>query len=263
MKGFHRKIINQLSTQKPSCYPQSSVNSAKSNCPSSYRHLSLFCSLTHCSATLIGVLMVSGCSPADTKVDASAPWQDAQDAGVVGFGDTNKIQLDGKNTTQSTQSNKTTTDKYINLSDRTVQSTAVIKAKRSISQSHSLEIENDAKAVKENLRNSYARLAAQRADVCPKLLQKNVDSNVIRRSNDLMIEDHCDYFIYPIPGQRIEVISSNDQIDTMLIAPNFHDFANGDYLATSAQKHIIRLAYDGITRKPDSMSYSVSVIVKE
>lgn len=99
---------------------------------------------------------------------------------------------------------------------------------------------SDAKQVKEGLRNSYARLAAKRADVCPKLLQTSVDNNVI---------------------EHILVKSNNDQIESLLVVPTLHNFANGRFLVKSSQKHVIRLKYNGANYKADSLRYDVSVIL--
>lgn len=206
----------------------------------------------------ISPLLMVGCTP-NEAVNTANEWQDADKAGVVGYGDRDKIILDDK----SDGTSRNHTSKYIELNDPVVESRAVIKAKQSVDRSRTHQSQQEADALREKLKNSYARLAAERADVCPKLLQKDVDSSVIRRSNDVMIDDHCDYFIYPQPGQRIQVVSSSDQIETLLVAPALHNFANGDYRILSSQKHIIRLAYDGAERKPNTMRYSVSVIVKE
>lgn len=206
----------------------------------------------------LSLVLMGGCTP-NEAVNTADEWQDADKAGVVGYGDRDKIILDNKGDGTS----RNHTSRYIELNNPAVESSAVIKAKQSIDRSRMQQTQQEAEAVREKLKNSYARLAAERADVCPKLLQKDVDSSVIRRSNDVMIDDHCDYFIYPQPGQRIQVLSSSDQIETLLVAPALHNFANGDYRVLSSQKHIIRLAYDGATRKPNTMRYSVSVIVKE
>lgn len=206
----------------------------------------------------LSLVLMGGCTP-NEAVNTASEWQDADKAGVVGYGDRDKIILDNKADVTS----RNHTSKYIELNDPVVESRAVIKAKQSVERSRTHQSQQEAEALREKLENSYARLAAERADVCPKLLQKDVDSSVIRRSNDVMIDDHCDYFIYPQPGQRIQVLSSSDQIEALLVAPALHNFANGDYRVLSSQKHIIRLAYDGATRKPNTMRYSVSVIVKD
>lgn len=99
--------------------------------------------------------------------------------------------------------------------------------------------------IEDNISNSYARLAAKRADLCPKMLQKALNHNLIERVAEVMIEDHCDYYLYPEVNQRLAVTLNTDQIEALLIVPTLHNFANGDYLVDSYDKHVIRLVYNG------------------
>ncbi|MGP9491133.1 hypothetical protein [Psychrobacter sp. AOP7-B1-24] len=121
----------------------------------------------------------------------------------------------------------------------------------------------EAENVKESIKNSYARLASERPDVCPKLIQKGVDSQVIKRTAEVMTSDYCDYFLYPQDGQKISVKVNDRQIETLLIVPILHNFANGDYQVESYDKHVIRLAYDGATYKPENLVYDVAVTVSD
>jgi hypothetical protein len=121
--------------------------------------------------------------------------------------------------------------------------------------------QQDVAEIEDNIKNSYARLASKYADICPKLIQKDVDKNTIERTAEVMVGDHCDYFLYPRSGQHIAVSLDNDQIEALLIVPTLHDFANGDYPVTSYDKHVIRLTYNGATYKPERLSYDVSVSV--
>lgn len=145
--------------------------------------------------------------------------------------------------------------------EATVTSAAVAKAELRIAKSHGKSTE--AHALEENLRNSYARRAANHTDICPKLLQKQVDSSEIIRSNDIMFDQHCDYFIYPQPGQHILVRSNNSLLEALLISPELHSFNNGGYIATSSQKHIIRISYNGIAHDPSPVSYDVVVKIED
>lgn len=120
----------------------------------------------------------------------------------------------------------------------------------------------DVKSIEERLTNSYARMAAKKADACPKLLQKNVDSARIERKNDIMKDDYCDYFIYPIKGQTVNVTSTDNRIETLLVTPIMYDFANGSYEVKETDKHVIRLQYDGIESKPDRLIYDIEVKIK-
>lgn len=211
-------------------------------------------------------LIIAGCTSEQPIASEVEAWQD--DSGVEGteiegikndqaMRDDQAINKAGFKTvgSRTTQHNK--------IADGRVTSAAVIRANQSIARSHPHDISNEVQALEESLRNSYARQAAKRADICPKLLQREFDTNVIRRRNDIMIDNYCDYFIYPQPGQRIKVISNNDKLKLMLIMPTLHDFANGAYSVVSTQKHIIRLTYNGIANRPSSLSYDVEVIVED
>lgn len=117
--------------------------------------------------------------------------------------------------------------------------------------------------IEDNITNSYARLAAERADICPKLLQKDMGNNDIKRVAEVMVNDYCDYFLYLNTGQRLDVDVDNRQIEALLIVPTIHNFANGEYEVTSYDKHVIRLAYNGATYKPERLSYDVEITVTD
>ncbi|WP_198333718.1 hypothetical protein [Psychrobacter namhaensis] len=119
----------------------------------------------------------------------------------------------------------------------------------------------NAEDIEENIINSYARLAAKRSDVCPKLIQEALGSQVIERTSEVMVNKHCDYFLYPREGQRISVSVNDSQIEALLIVPALHNFANGDYKVDSYDKHVIRLSYSGATYKPKNLVYDVAVTV--
>lgn len=119
----------------------------------------------------------------------------------------------------------------------------------------------EAKEVEESIRNSYARLAAERNNVCPKLIQEEVGSRTIERTAEVMIDDYCDYFLYPRSGQLISVGVNDSRIEALLIVPMLHNFANGDYKVESYDKHVIRLAYNGATYKPKDLIYDVDVTI--
>ncbi len=124
--------------------------------------------------------------------------------------------------------------------------------------------QQNAADIENNIKNSYARLAAQHADICPKLLQGNMGENTIKRTSEVMVNDHCDYFLYLRRGQHLSVILDNRQIEALLIVPTLHNFANGDYeVLSSYDKHVIRLAYDGATYKPKHLRYDVAITVTD
>lgn len=117
--------------------------------------------------------------------------------------------------------------------------------------------------IEDNISNSYARLAAKRADLCPKMLQKENDNPIMERVNEVMVDDHCDYYLYPEVSQRLKVTLNTDQIEALLIVPLLYNFANGDYIVDSYDKHIIRLTYTGPTYKPERLKYNVAIEVME
>lgn len=121
--------------------------------------------------------------------------------------------------------------------------------------------QQNAADIEDSINNSYARLASNYVDICPKLLQKDADNNTIERKAEIMVDNHCDYFLYPHRGQSLAVEVDSSQIEALLIVPTLHNFANGDYKVASYDKHVIRLAYDGATYKPARLSYDVAITV--
>lgn len=117
--------------------------------------------------------------------------------------------------------------------------------------------------IEDHIVNSYARLAAKRSDVCPKLLQQDVDSPSIRRRDEVMIDDHCDYFLYPHAGEQITVVVADPKIEALLIVPTMHNFANGEYQVDSYDKHVIRLSYNGAYYKPKRLKYDVTIKIND
>ncbi len=124
-------------------------------------------------------------------------------------------------------------------------------------------IEKNSKNIEDGIKNSYARLASKRSDVCPKLIEEEHGSQVIERLEEVMVNDYCDYFLYPRDGQSISVATNNRQIEALLIVPSVHNFANGGYQVTSYDKHIIRLSYNGATHKPKDLSYDVAMTISD
>lgn len=125
-----------------------------------------------------------------------------------------------------------------------------------------LERQQNADAVKESVQNYHAQLAADRNNVCPKLIQREVDNELIQRNEEVMRGDYCDYFLYPNEGQTISVSTSNDDLRVSLVVPTMHDFANGDYHVKSYDKHVIRLAYNGLSYRPENLTYDVDIRVQ-
>ena len=123
-------------------------------------------------------------------------------------------------------------------------------------------IAQNSENIEDSIRNSYARLASERADVCPKLIEEQ-GSQVIERVAEVMVNDYCDYFLYPREGQHISVATNNRQIEALLIVPVLHNFANGGYKVMSYDKHIIRLSYNGATYKPQNLNYDIVMTISD
>ncbi len=115
--------------------------------------------------------------------------------------------------------------------------------------------------IEDKIINSYARVASEQPHICPKLVQKKVDNAVIKRAAEVMINDSCDYFLYPKKGEQISVRLSTDQIEALLITPKTYNFANGPYSVHSYDKHVIRLSYNGASYKPEYFLYDVAIII--
>lgn len=116
-----------------------------------------------------------------------------------------------------------------------------------------------ARMVQEGLSNTYARKAANLRDMCPKLLVKDVDSNKIARHGELLKDNYCDYYLYPFPEDRINVLSNGTALNRYLIAPTQHNFADGSYLVETADKYVIRVKTTKTQRKP--VNYDIVVTI--
>ena len=120
--------------------------------------------------------------------------------------------------------------------------------------------QNSAK-IENSIIDSYARFAAKKSDVCPKLVEQNIDSPEIKRTSEIMVDDYCDYFLYLHKGDSITVDVSDSQLEALLMVPAMHNFANGSYAVTSYDKHIIRLTYKGSSYRPERLRYNVMIQV--
>lgn len=116
--------------------------------------------------------------------------------------------------------------------------------------------------MQEQQKRDYATYAAKTNFMCPKLLTRKVDDARIRRRNEVMKNNYCEYYIYPKQGQSIEVVSNDDRIERILVAPTIYNFANGAYIAKNKNRHTIRLNYNGASRKPADFRYDIEIIVK-
>ena len=123
---------------------------------------------------------------------------------------------------------------------------------------HALE---QGKEVAEAIEISKARVASKSPDICPKLLEKVVDSNSIVRSREIMRATHCDYFLFPEVGDTLAVgaVPKELALQVTLIAPVWHDFIEGDYVAQDAVRHDIRVARNTFTDRSTPINYDMSV----
>lgn len=97
-------------------------------------------------------------------------------------------------------------------------------------------------------------------DVCPRLIQKRVDSTQTVRQESIS-ERSCDYFIYPKIGDSVSVSVTNDSMKPSLIMPRYFDFANGTYRVIDSGRHVIRVEYDAISTKPDVLDFTIEVTI--
>jgi len=178
------------------------------------------------------------------KTPRHLPRSHAINSALLGAACLSIISMSGCHSEASTGNSALVTDSSIQQLEANTQSSTDI--------AESIKIEED-------IKNSYARLASKRSDVCPKLIQEEQGSQTIERISEVMVNDYCDYFLYPGEGQELSVKVDNSQIETLLIVPALHNFANGNYQVTSYDKHVIRLSYNGATHKPESLTYNVAI----
>ncbi|MDO5650969.1 MAG: hypothetical protein Q4G13_02390 [Moraxella sp.] len=95
---------------------------------------------------------------------------------------------------------------------------------------------------------------------CPRLLQQQVDNTMIAVES-VLFSPYCDYFLYPVQGQMIDVSLKNRLLKVELLRPMWHDFANGAYTVTQSGRHVIRVRYDGVQKQPKNIDYTVVVHV--
>lgn len=103
------------------------------------------------------------------------------------------------------------------------------------------------------------RISAQ--DECPKLVQKRIDRTSVSRQEQIL-GNACDYFIYPNVGEVVSVSVSDSRMKPYLDIPYYHNFANGDYVVVASGRHVIRLEYDSLERKPNIMNYVLEVNIR-
>ncbi len=172
-------------------------------------------------------------------------------AGCVSEGEPDLMPQDQDNAEQETKADTSTRSSRIHIVEP-VQPVSNVKIDPVVAQS--------AEMMKERLANTYARRAARRHDICPKLLVRNVDSNSLVRHGELLKDKYCDYFIYPVSGQYLGVTSNKASIQKNLITPDQYNFDNGSYLVQKTDKYVIRITHDGSgNRKPIDYDITISL----
>lgn len=117
-------------------------------------------------------------------------------------------------------------------------------------------IADSGKQIANQLEVSYAREAANVNNRCPKLVEFQLASQVITRSNEQLLKDSCDYLIYLNEGDRLQVAVSND-LQAQLITPVAFDFSQGAYIAPQFDKYTVRIRYNGSRFQPKNLNYNV------
>ncbi len=105
----------------------------------------------------------------------------------------------------------------------------------------------------------HESLASKHNNICPKLLQQQVDISVIRRSQEHLKGEYCDYYLYPKKGQFLNATSKSSALDIYLRMPYLHDFSTGKYLVQNNNRHVIRVSYAGSQLKPNDLTYNINI----
>lgn len=113
--------------------------------------------------------------------------------------------------------------------------------------------------IRERLETSYARVSANQNDVCPKLVDFQVDSkSVVRQGEKLNQHNYCEYFVFLNQGDNLTVTSTNG-VQAHLVAPEWFNFSNGKFTAKKFDRYTIRLSYDGTRYRPQNFVYDISI----
>lgn len=123
-------------------------------------------------------------------------------------------------------------------------------------------VHEEAKALKEKVIKEDASYAAKTSFICPKLINKPVDTTRIKRRNEIMQSNYCEYYIYPKIGETVDVVSADRRLEKWLVTPIMHNFNNGAYQVVKKDRHTIRLSYNGMENKPDNFQYDIEIVIK-
>ncbi|PIE47041.1 MAG: hypothetical protein CSA42_05595 [Gammaproteobacteria bacterium] len=123
-------------------------------------------------------------------------------------------------------------------------------------------VHEQAKALKETRIKEDAHYAAKTSFICPKLINKQVDTTRIKRRNEIMQNNYCEYYIYPKIGETLDVVSTDSRLEKWLITPIMHNFNNGAYQVIKEDRHTIQLSYNGMENKPDNFQYDIEIVIR-
>lgn len=107
---------------------------------------------------------------------------------------------------------------------------------------------------------SKARLASEKSEICPKLIEFKVDNKLVVRQDEIMRRQSCKYYLYPDLGTVLDVNIDNGKLQANIVQPEFYDFSAGKYKVTSVGKHVLEISYKDHhgNREPEKYSLEVS-----
>jgi len=96
-------------------------------------------------------------------------------------------------------------------------------------------------------------------DLCPKLVESELDAVQIERDFNASASNSCDYYLYPDKGQTLSVHTEPRSIKAYLISPMQHDFDNGAVLVEQSDKYVVRLKFAGMAYPLDQQQGEVTI----
>lgn len=112
--------------------------------------------------------------------------------------------------------------------------------------------------VSQGLEVSYARLAVNRNDICPKLVEFKFVSQSVTRSNERLVQNTCEYYVFLNTGERLRVAVS-PEMKAEISNPLWYDLANGEFKAPHFDRYTVKLRYNGTRYHPQNFTYDVIV----
>lgn len=222
---------------------------------------SFFCQIRpSMSMGVLSMLILMGCGDAN---DASQqPWQDISSEGQAVIHFPANLKTNAQPSKQADPAAVTYDSAEQGGIQDGIQGGVVLNGPTATTPTIAEQDSRASNGMREQLLVSHARVASNYPHICPKLLQPQVDSVRIERTQEVMVGNYCDYYLYPNRGQSIEVITKDSRLESLLVVPTVHNFANGAYQVSSYDRHVVRLKYDAITSQPQGYTYDVEVIVR-